>query len=167
MTVQDVLIYPDPRLRSPADVVQDFGSEFQSEVDDLLDTFGASSAIGLCAPQIAVPKQVMVLDLSGRTEEPKLFVNPAIVGKKSFGVVEERCLSVPDAVVLTWRATNIFVRAQDRSGESFETELSNMEAVCLQHELEHFEGQLLVDKMFFLRRAFYRWRQNNRAAAVS
>jgi peptide deformylase len=148
----DILEYPDPRLRLRARPVTVFDADLSALIDDLFDTLYASKAIGLCAPQANDQRQVLVMDLSGNASSPQEYINPRIVWSAAPGIVEESCLSVPGVVCNVVRATQVRVVAQDRSGASFERELSGMDAVCLQHEMEHLEGRLLVDHLSWIRR---------------
>ncbi len=156
MAQRTVLEHPDPRLGERSEPVTAFGSSLARLVEDLVDTLHASeSAIGLSAPQIGERQQVAVLDLSPDRSEPQVYVNPTILARSHFGFVEESCLSVPGANVNVWRATRIRVRARAPSGETFERDLDGLFAVCLQHEMDHLEGRLLVDRMWFFRRLRY------------
>lgn len=147
-----IIEYPNPQLRLRSLPVVDFDAAHSQLVDDLFETLYATSGIGLSAPQVDVQRQLLVMDLSGDASEPDVFVNPEIVASAKPGIVEESCLSVPNVVVNVMRATQLRVRAQDRYGEIFERDLDGMHAVCLQHEIEHLEGRLLIDKLSFVRR---------------
>lgn len=148
-----ILEYPDERLRRPAKPVTAFDNDLDRLIDDLADTlYATETAIGLCAPQVDDGRQVLVMDLSPDRSDLQVYINPKITARALFGLVEESCLSIPGEVVNVWRATQLLVRAQDRTGAVFERELHRMHAVCLQHEMDHFKGKLLVDRMSFIRR---------------
>ncbi len=152
MSSGSILQYPDPRLRERSAPVTTFGSALGSLVDDLLETLYSTEAIGLSAPQVGVLRQVIVMDLSGRTSEPQVYVNPEILMCRRRGLVEESCLSVPGVVGNVVRATQVRIRARDRTGEIFERNLEGMHAVCVQHEMDHLVGTLFVDRLSWLRR---------------
>lgn len=152
MAVRDILEYPDPRLREPSAPVERFDESVKRTVADLIDTLYASKSIGLSAPQIDVPQQILVMDHSEDQSEPEVFVNPKILSRRRWALVEERCLSVPGIVAHVFRAVEIRIRAQDETGVAFESDLSNMPAVCLQHEIDHFNGKLLADRINWFRR---------------
>ena len=152
MALLNIIEYPDPRLRLEAEAVTLFDDSVDTLVNDLLATMYASRAIGLSAPQADDRRQILVMDLSGNESEPQVFVNPQIVESAVPGITEESCLSVPGVTARVLRATRVKVRAQDSGGEHFERELEGMCAVCLQHEMDHFAGKLLVDHVSFLRR---------------
>jgi peptide deformylase len=92
------------------------------------------------------------MDLSGNATAPQIFVNPEILASARPGLVEESCLSVPGVVGNVVRATQVRVRAQDRNGQTFEGDLEGMHAVCLQHETDHLDGRLFVDRLSWIRR---------------
>lgn len=159
MAQREILTYPDPALTRMAAPVEDFGEDFQKLVDDLLDTMGAQNAIGLSAPQFGEAFRVLVIR-PDPTEPAEVFVNPVIGAKAMWGFVEESCLSIPGVVGSVMRATRIQVSARDRHGTVFERDLSGMHAVCVQHETDHLNGKLFIDKFT----AFGRMRARRKAA---
>ena len=165
MAVRPVLEYPDPRLRRSAQPVTVFDSDLPALIDDLLDTFRASTGIGLCAPQLGDSRRVVVLDASAERLTPTVFINPEILKRRTMCFVQEQCLSVPGLRGLVRRHAEIAVRAQDRHGATFECELTNMEAVCLQHEIDHLDGVLFVDRLAWWRRLWFRRVAQRRAHA--
>ena len=170
MAILPILEYPDPRLRLRAGPVEAFDDDLARLVDDLCDTLRASKGIGLAAPQAGVCRRVLVIDLSGGEAPPDVYVNPEILDPAVPGLVEESCLSVPGVVGNVVRATQLTVRARDREGSPFERCLEGMHAVCLQHELDHLEGRLFVDRLSLMRRLGVRLgaaaRARSRAAAI-
>lgn len=147
-----ILEHPDPRLRERSAPVRTFDEQVGRLADDLLETLYAAGGIGLSAPQTGANTRVVVMDLSGDASQPQVFVNPEVTAKAASGLVEESCLSVPGVVGTVWRATRVRFRAQDRQGRPFEGELDGMRAVCLQHEIDHLEGRLFIDRLWFWRR---------------
>ena len=152
MTLLQILEYPDPRLRIPSTPVIEFDDDLHGLIDDLLDTLTASKAIGLAAPQVNDRRAVLVTDVSGVGADPRVYVNPEILLESTPGLVEESCLSLPGVVGNVIRATEVRVRSRDRHGEVFERELCGMDAVCLQHEMDHLAGRLLVDRLSLIER---------------
>jgi len=152
MALLPILQYPDPRLRLRAAPVAAFDADLARLIDDLLETLYATQGIGLAAPQTGDRRQVVVTDLSGSASAPQVYVNPEILVSAVPGLVEESCLSVPGVVGNVVRATQVRVRARDRSGQAFERDLDGMHAVCLQHEMDHLEGKLFVDRLSLFRR---------------
>lgn len=152
MAVREILVYPDPRLYELSRPVERFDGRIERLVTDLVDTLHASKSVGLSAPQIDVREQVLVMDHSEDQSGAEIYINPAILARRRYGLIEERCLSVPDVTAFVLRATEITVRAHDVSGEPFERALSGMPAVCLQHEIDHFDGKLVADRVNWFRR---------------
>lgn len=152
MPVRDILEYPDPRLHEHSVAVEVFDDSVARAATDLIDTLHASRSIGLSAPQIDDRRQILVMDHSEDQSQAEIYINPEVLRKARSGFIEERCLSVPDVKVMVMRATEITVRAQDLNGETFERELSGMPAVCLQHEIDHFNGKLLADRLNWFRK---------------
>lgn len=152
MAVLPILEYPDPRLRTRALPVTSFGADLQALIDDLFETMHASKAIGLAATQVDVHRAIVVLDLSGDGSDPRAYINPRILRRSGVGMVEEGCLSVPGVYDSVKRALAIRICAHDRAGVAYERDLDGMAAVCLQHEMDHLDGRLFVDRLSFLRR---------------
>lgn len=147
-----ILEYPDPRLRLPSRPVEHFDGALHRLVDDLFDTLYDTTGIGLSAPQTGHLVRVLVTDLSGSCSDPRVYVNPEILQSGVPGLVEESCLSIPGVVGNVIRATRLVVRARDREGAPFQQELEGMDAVCLQHEVDHLEGRLFIDRLSLFRR---------------
>ncbi len=135
-----------------------FDDDLARLVEDLLSTLYSTSGIGLSAPQIGALQRVLVMDHSGDGTAPEVYVNPEILGRAAFGIVEESCLSVPGITGNVFRATRLRVRARDQHGTPFEHELTDMPAVCLQHEVDHLNGKLFIDRLWFWRRLLIRAR---------
>jgi peptide deformylase len=163
MPIRPIIEYPDPRLRLRADPVTEFDANLAQLIDDLLETLKATKGIALSAPQTGDRRRVVVIDLAGGATAPAPYVNPEILARAAPGFVEESCLSVPGVVGSVWRATKVTVRASDRSGETFERELEGMHAVCMQHEIDHLEGKLFIDRLWLVRRLVVRSRLDARA----
>ena len=147
-----ILEYPDPRLRTRATPVTVFDDALSRLVDDMFETMYAAPGIGLAASQVNVHKRLIVIDVSENHDAPRVFINPEILAKEGAAVGEEGCLSVPNIFDKVPRAQKIRIRAQDRSGASFEEDLEGLLAVCLQHEMDHLEGKLFVDYLSDLKR---------------
>lgn len=151
-TGHEVLLYPDPRLLEPSDPVQEFDHSVANTARALLDTLYGSTGIALSAPQLDDRRQILVMDLSEERNAPQIYVNPEILARKRPGLVEESCLSLPGITGNVLRHTRVRVRAQDEHGEFFERDLEDMYAVALQHEMDHFDGTLFIDRLSWLKR---------------
>lgn len=147
-----ILEFPDPRLRTRATPVTVFDAALARLADDMAETMYASRGIGLAATQVDVHKRLLVIDVSEHGDAPRAWVNPEILSREGSEESEEGCLSVPGTYDKIKRAERVRARAQDVRGEWFELELEGLEAVCLQHEMDHLDGKLFVDYLSSLKR---------------
>jgi len=152
MALRTILEFPDPRLRTRAEPVTHFDAALGTLVDDMLETMYAAPGIGLAATQVDVHKRLIVIDISDEHNEPLVLINPEILAREGEAQTEEGCLSVPGIFDEVKRAAKVRVRAQDRSGQSFENDYEGVLAVCIQHEMDHLEGRLFVDYLSDLKR---------------
>lgn len=141
----EILEFPDPRLRTVAKAVDAFDEELASLAEDMLETMYQAQGIGLAATQVDVHRRLLVMDTSEERNSPRVFVNPEIVSTDGEQVCEEGCLSVPGVFASVARAERVRVRARKPDGSELEVDLDGLEAVCLQHEMDHLEGTLFVD----------------------
>lgn len=167
MAVRKIQIWPDPALSTVADKIVQFDETLQQVVEDMFATMYKASGIGLAAPQIAVSKRLLVLDLSpyGETKDgaeelaqwgyeagAKAFINPRILESEGEIMWDEGCLSLPGVTVQVKRKESVVVEAQDRDGKSFLTEAHGLFAVALQHEMDHLDGVTFADHLSKLKR---------------
>jgi peptide deformylase len=152
MALLPILEFPDPRLRTRAEPVQQFDAALRQLVADMLQTMYAAPGIGLAATQVDVHRRLLVMDVSAGHDQPQIYINPEIVTRDGVEVSEEGCLSVPNIFEQVERVARIQVRAQDEHGAPFERELTGLAAVCLQHEIDHLAGKLFVDYLSALKR---------------
>jgi peptide deformylase len=145
MAIRQILHYPDPRLRHLAETVERVDDQIRALIDDMAETMYQAPGIGLAAPQINVPRRVIVIDTSTTKSDLLVLVNPEIIDHQGEQTLEEGCLSVPGIYETVTRAERIKVRALDRHGKQFELETSELLATCIQHEIDHLEGKLFVD----------------------
>jgi peptide deformylase len=149
MAIRTILHYPDKRLRDPGKKVEKITPELQKLIDDMAETMYAAPGVGLAATQIGEPYQLFVVDVAD-TDEPsdlKVFINPEILQAEGSIQFEEGCLSFPGAKEEIERSAQIRVRALDRNGKPFELEADGLLAVCIQHEYDHLQGVLMIDKL--------------------
>lgn len=156
MAILEILSFPDPRLRTRAKPVADFGPALKKLIDDLKETMYAESGIGLAATQVDVHQQLLVLDISETRDQFRVYINPELVEKIGTETCEEGCLSVPGVYAEVQRAEKIRVKAQDADGKTFEETLEGLHAICLQHEMDHLQGILFVDYLSPLKRQLVR-----------
>lgn len=152
MAILEILEFPDPRLRTKAEKVTDFGDELQKQIDDMFETMYEAPGIGLAATQVNIHKRFFVIDVSEDKSEPLVFINPEFVEKRGVEEMEEGCLSFPGVYAKVQRANEVVVKAQDRHGEEFTLDTGDLLAVCIQHEYDHIEGKLFVDYLSPLKR---------------
>jgi len=156
MAILDILSYPDPRLRTVAGPVTAFDPDLLNLIEDMRETMYAEKGIGLAATQVNVHRQLLVLDVSEDRDQFRVFINPELTFATGSEVCEEGCLSVPGVYAEVSRAREIGVRAQNPDGSHFEVNLSGLDAVCLQHEMDHLKGKLFVDYLSPLKRMMVR-----------
>ncbi len=158
MSARKIVLYGDPVLRRRAEPVVEFGRALDDVVRDLLDTLEKADGVGLAAPQIGVSRRVIVV--SPPVEEgvarskPRVLVNPEILEADGplLGA-EEGCLSIPGIYEVVKRPTRVRMRALDREHRTIEETWEGMEARILQHEVDHLNGVLFIDKVGPMRRA--------------
>lgn len=166
MALLEILKYPDPRLREVAKPVASVTAETRKLVEDMAETMYAASGCGLAATQVGVNQRIFVIDIAGEDEasDLKVFINPEIYEATGTQTWEEGCLSFPGATEEIRRADRVKVRALDQSGKAFELEATGLLAIAIQHENDHLDGVLLIDKLNALRRRLVS-RKVNRALA--
>ncbi|MCW8873860.1 MAG: peptide deformylase, partial [Xanthomonadales bacterium] len=145
MAKLEILEFPDPRLRTVAKPVEQFDAALRQLVDDMVETMYDAQGIGLAATQVNVHQRLLVLDVSENQDTPRVYVNPEIVEREGSETCEEGCLSVPGIYAEVSRAERITVAAQDAEGQAFREALDGLQAICVQHEIDHLEGKLFVD----------------------
>jgi len=154
MALREIHTWPSEVLRKKAAPVDKVDDDLRRLIDDMLETMYAAPGIGLAAPQVGVSKQLMVVDLSSGMEKDQLVVlaNPEIVSSEGEVVSEEGCLSLPELSVKICRAGKVVVRGLDGEGRTVEVRGEGLLARALQHEIDHLDGVLLIDRVNPLRR---------------
>ena len=141
-------LYPDPLLRKVAEPVTAFDDELRSIVDAMFARMRASKGVGLAAPQVGLGKRILVLNPSGEPQDDLVLVNPTIVARAGAPTVfDEGCLSFPGIYAEITRPDRCTVVACDVAGQRIEKEHSGFVSRIIQHEFDHLEGVLLVDRM--------------------
>lgn len=147
-----ILRFPDPRLRTKAQPVEEVTDETRDIADRMLTTMYASAGIGLSATQVDVHRQIIVMDVSEDRDHPMYLVNPHIVEREGEIESQEGCLSVPEFYAAVKRAERVKVTALDRNGQPFEFEADGLLAACVQHEMDHLQGRLFIDYLSPIKR---------------
>lgn len=152
MAILPILHFPDPLLRTRSQPVAAVDDTIRALIKDMFETMYQAPGIGLAAPQVAVFRRVIVVDISEEKNAPLALINPEIIATRGVEEMEEGCLSVPGIYENVQRADWIKVKALDRDGNPFELEASGLEAVCIQHEIDHLDGKLFVDYLSEMKR---------------
>ncbi|MCP3688197.1 MAG: peptide deformylase [Gammaproteobacteria bacterium] len=152
MTLLNILHFPDSRLRKIAKPVTVFDTELRQLVADMYETMYQAPGIGLAATQVDRPIRLLVMDVSDKGNQPRCLVNPEILQNYGEEAMEEGCLSIPGFYEPVLRAEHVLVRAQDENGDISEFDAEGLEAVCIQHEVDHLQGKLFVDYISPLKR---------------
>lgn len=147
-----------PYLRQPTLPVTDFGADLQRIIDDMLETMYEVNGAGLAATQVGLNIRVTVIDVTSDRSQPLVLVNPEIIDSAREQNMEMGCLSLPGCWAAVKRAAWVKVRAQDRQGEFFEMEGEGILAEAFQHEIDHLDGVLFIDKLSPLKQKMVRQR---------
>lgn len=163
--IRTILHYPDKRLRDVGKKVEAVTPEIQKLVDDMAETMYAAPGVGLAATQIGVALQIFVIDIAEQDQpsELRIFINPEILEKHDEITWQEGCLSFPTVQEDIDRAGRVKVRAQDRDGKWFELEAEGLLAVAIQHEYDHLQGVLMIDRMGALKKRLVDRKMRKRA----
>lgn len=153
MAILEILTIPDERLKQVSEPVEDFGKALQAFLGDLEETrLNGPGAVGIAAPQVGWFQRICIVDCSV-TRKPVanhgrlVLINPEIVEWDGYEMGREGCLSVPDYTGNVIRATAIKLKAQDAEGETQEYEMEGFEARAVQHEIDHLDGTLFIDRV--------------------
>lgn len=161
MSILEIVTYPADILRDGARPVEQIDQELQQLIDDMADTMYARVGIGLAAVQVDSDQRVIIYDISEERDRDKrcykVLLNPKIVSAEGdFSSEQEGCLSVPELRVNVNRAAFIEVDGLDRKGKPIRITAENLEAVVIQHEIDHLNGVLILDKASRLKRQLYK-----------
>lgn len=172
--VRDIVIYPDKRLKTISSEVQEFDDALHNLLDDMYDTMVAKNGVGLAAIQIAVPQRVLVINVpvdlaDGEVDQPKEntleVINPIIIDEHGKTMYQEGCLSVPGVYEDVERFTYAKIEYQDRFGVTQTIEDDDFLAIAIQHEIDHLDGKVFIEKLSFTKRKKFEkeWKKRNKA----
>jgi len=155
MAVLPIVLYPDPvlmqsaRALTPEEIRSGTanGLNLKQFTQDMLETMYAAPGIGLAAPQVGVSLRIHVMDTTAEKNQPMVLLNPKILAKKGSEKGEEGCLSFPKLFGMVRRAVQVTVEYTDLAGDLHKIETTALPARCLQHEIDHLDGVLFIDKM--------------------
>ena len=161
--IRDIVVYPDKRLKEVSKPVEKFDEELHKLLDDMYDTMVAKNGVGLAAIQIGVPLRVLIINrpLDVESEDPRVqqpkentleVINPVILEAEGSTKFQEGCLSVPGYYEDVNRFKEVKVEYRDRHGERFVIEDDDFLAIALQHEMDHLDGKLFIEKLSIIKR---------------
>ena len=147
--IHEIVKYPDPVLAKRGEPVTVFDKKLKTLVEEMFESMYAAQGIGLAAPQIGLSQRLTVIDISFKKDpEAKIvLINPEIVEREGWQLEEEGCLSLPEIRDKVKRAARVKVRAQDVDGNWFEIEGEELLARAFQHEIDHLDGVLFIDRL--------------------
>jgi len=152
MALLKIRTFPDPLLKKKADPLDQFGPKEQKLFEDMIETMYEEDGVGLAAPQIGVSRRVLIASPTMTRGEEYVLVNPEILEARGHELGMEGCLSLPGISGEIPRARWIRFRAQDRNGKTIEMEIRDFFARIIQHEVDHLNGILLIDRVDFDKR---------------
>jgi len=160
MAVLEIVTYPNSVLTRRAEEVERVDGEIRKLISDMVDTMYVNGGVGLAAPQVGVSKRVVVVDIRLYDPSSSLIsiVNPEVVAEEGEVVHEEGCLSVPECVEGIKRKTWVKVRGLNEKGREIEVEGEGMLAIALQHEIDHLNGKVILDRISRVKRDLYKKR---------
>ncbi|MEK6635512.1 MAG: peptide deformylase [Planctomycetota bacterium] len=143
----NILIYPDPLLRQKAKPLTEINKEVHQKVEEMIELMYEANGIGLAAPQVGWSVRLFIIDADGDKNEEKVFINPTIIEETGELNKEEGCLSFPGIMSKVIRAQRIRAHAYNLKGQKLEIEAEGLVARAWQHELDHLNGSLFIDRM--------------------
>ncbi len=152
MTVLNVLVFPDERLRTVATPVAVVDDGIRTIVDDMFETMYKEEGIGLAETQVNIHQRIITIDIEGDKTNQIVLINPEILTCSGEAGIEEGCLSVPGFRGLVPRKEKVKVKALNRNGEEFVLDADGLLAICIQHEIDHLNGVMFVDYLSPLKR---------------
>lgn len=169
MTVLDIITYPDARLKQVAEEVTSFDSDLSEFIKNLDETMAAGpGGVGIAATQVGVMQRIVIVDVSTypRLKNAKhhghlILINPEILDWQGMKKGREGCMSVPDFTGNVIRAENIVLSALDENGNQHEYEMEGFEARAVQHEIDHLDGMLFLDRLVSRRNDLFKRKNRN------
>ena len=157
MSIKDIITVPDEKLKRVSEPILSIGLNEKKLVNDLFETMYHSKGIGLAAVQVGILKRILVIDISSKDEEkkPMSFINPIIQKVSSeTSLYEEGCLSIPDTFIEIERPKSCEVEYIDMDGKKKILKCDGLLSTCIQHEINHLDGKLIIDNLSKLKRDF-------------
>jgi peptide deformylase len=142
-----IVHYPDPRLRVRCTPVERFDAELEQLVERMYELMRVGKGVGLAAPQVGITQRLFVMNPSGEPDDNHVFINPVIRDAHGAAEAEEGCLSLPGVNVRVRRAQTCRIDAQDLAGNPVSAEVEDLVARICQHETDHLNGVMIIDRM--------------------
>jgi len=173
--VREIVVYPDKRLKMVSKEVERFDEELHTLLDDMYDTMRAKNGVGLAAIQIGVDQRALIINIplenipEGEDEQPKEntleMINPVIIEKDGSTKFQEGCLSVPGVYEEVERAKHVKIEYFDRFGEKHTIEDDDFLAIAMQHEMDHLDGKVFIEKLSYMKRKKFEkeWKKRQKA----
>jgi peptide deformylase len=160
----EILVFGHPALREKAKPVENIDGELKETIEKMANIMYKAKGIGLAANQVGILKRFFIMDISQREGERKLevYINPEILSAEGETIYEEGCLSIPGYYAPVKRYAKLFIRAYDINGNPFERELEGIAAIAFQHENDHLDGILFVDRLSTLKKQLFKkwWKKH-------
>jgi len=160
--IRDIVIYPDKRLKEVSKTVENFDASLHALLDDMYETMVSKNGVGLAAIQIGVAQRVLIINVpldsddEESEDQPKEntleVINPIMIEKNGSKKFQEGCLSIPGIYEDVERFSQVIVEYRDRHGEKFTIKDDDFLAIALQHEMDHLEGKVFIEKFSFTKR---------------
>lgn len=159
--IREIVVYPDKRLKLISKAVESFDAELHTLLDDMYETMRAKNGVGLAAIQVGVDLRALIINIpledeDGAHDQPKEntleMINPVIVEKEGSEKFQEGCLSIPGVYEDIERAKHVKVEYFDRDGNKQVIEDDDFLAIAMQHEMDHLDGKVFIEKLSFLKR---------------
>jgi peptide deformylase len=169
MALLEIKKYPEKILKEKTAYIESIDRDIQCLINDMIETMNAARGVGLAANQVGVLKRLCVIDTREEKSPLIILINPVILEKEGVEESEEGCLSVPGYLPVIKRAAKVSVKGLNREGKPVEIEATGLLARVLQHEIDHLDGLLIIDRISPIKREFFkkRYKKSLKAAASS
>jgi peptide deformylase len=160
METLEIKKYPDKVLKQKALSITEIDGRLQLLIDKMIETMHYSNGIGLAGNQVGELKRLCVIDISKKIAggEVLVLINPVILIREGIAEAEEGCLSIPGYMATVRRPEQVFIRALDRDGKEFELEAKGLLSRVIQHEIDHLDGYLFIDRLSPIKRELFKRR---------
>ena len=152
MAILEIKIYPENILKQKADQIKVITPQIEKLTENMIKTMYTASGVGLAGPQVGLDKRIFVIDPEPELKKPLVFINPEIIKKEGRIISEEACLSLPGIGAKVSRAERVILRARDIKGKQIEIRADGLLARIIQHEFDHLDGVLFIDRLGFFKK---------------